>query len=182
MNVNWDSIISKAKAHMDTPKRKKEMEDKTHEIMMGSIENGSPNGWWSVEETGYKFADVLYRTIERAGLPPRVAERLQNAIQVSQPYYLNRGHKYMIRVYFADDLERFTMSTHKAYYPVNLARLYNDGVDHVMPQIWETDEQGNVSTSNTTIPATYFMEIAVDDFGGNYASDCHVIEINVYNN
>lgn len=179
MSINWGSIMAKAQAHMNTPRRRKEMEQKVDEIMLGYV-GDAPAGWHNAEEAGFKFADVLYREIGSAGLPPRVMDALQNAIDVSPAFKLGPG-KYRVGVYFGGDLDRESMSTKKAYYDINLVRLYNDGVDHVMRQIFETDEQGNVMKSSTVIPGTGFMEQAVVDFGGNYGSEYHVIEININN-
>ena len=70
-----------------------------------------------------------------------------------------------------------TMSSLKSYYPVDLVELYNDGVDHVMRQIWETDATGRKTTSRTVIPGSHYMEQAIINFMGNYAYEYNVISV-----
>lgn len=173
MAVNWNSIISKAKSHMSTPARKKEMREKVSRYMLGL--EVSPNGLHSVEDAGIKFADVLIRTIRSSGLSANVAARLEN-VDVGKPYDLGNG-RFGIIVYFADNLDRGTMSTKKEYYDINLAKLYNNGVDHTMKRIYEWDEQGHLSVSVNYIPATNFAEQAIHDFMGNYGTEYNVVKI-----
>ena len=172
-SINWDSIIAKAKSHMDSPKMQREVRAKIDRIMLG-IEV-APHGMHSVEDAGVKFADVLIRTIQSSGLSPNVIDRLLD-IDVGRPMKLS-DNTYMIYVSFNSDLERHTMSTKKKYYEVNLAKLYNNGVDHVMDRIWEWDELGGVHSSNDYIPGEHFAERAIDDFLGNFGTEYNVIRI-----
>ena len=173
MGINWDSILSKAQAHMDTPKRKREMQEKVKQYMLGF--EVITNGKHSVEDAGFKFADVLIRTIHSSGLPADVAVRLED-VDVGKPYELGNG-RFGIRVYFYSDLDRSSMSSKKEYYTVNLAKLYNNGVDHVMEPIFEWDETGRLHRSRNVIWGANFAEQAIADFLGNYGTEYNVVDI-----
>ena len=175
--INWGSIMKKAEAYMETPKAKQQVQKIIDEVAFGVRAAGKGN--YSVEDAGFKFADVLLRTVESSGLDPAVIEAISH-IYVGTPFKLHDG-TYMIIVTM-DPQMRETMSTKKEYYSVDLVELYNDGVDHVMPQIWERDERGSLRTSRQVIIGAHFMEQAVIDFMGNYASDYNVISIDINKN
>ena len=173
MGINWGSILAKAQAHMDTPRRRQEMKKKTDDIMLGL--EAAPQGTHTVEEAGLKFANVLLHSIYASGLDPEVEARLES-VDVGKPIKISDG-KYMISVYFDTDLDRGTMSTKKDYYNINLARLYNNGVDHVMDRIFEWDGHGGLHVSRNVITGAHFAEQAVNDFLGNFGTEYNVIDI-----
>jgi len=179
MSINWDSIMAKAQKHMESPTMQREVQKKTDSYMLDAKNTwsaDSPN----VTDAGYKFANTLLHAIYREGFMQNLEADLEN-IEVGLPFKSSDG-RYHIYVYFENDLDRTSMSTKKNYYDINLANLYNDGVDHVMKRIFEYDEFGGLHISNNRIPATYFMEQAVEDFMGNYASDYNVIGIKINTN
>ena len=185
MAINWDSILKKAQQHMDTPAMKKKVNQKVDDVILSESDLTGTKNVHTALDAGYKFADVLINDIRVAGLPKNVAELLENSVDVLKPYKLTNG-TYKVCVYFDKDLQRDSMSTKKEYKPINLAGLYNYGVDHIMRQIFETtvDETGRkvLQVSTTVIPGTFFMEHAKDDFMGNFATDYNVIEITINEN
>ena len=173
--INWDSVMRKAEAHMESPSMKRERSEAVDEIAMSDLQ-GVRRNTHTVEEAAAKFAGVLYLSIRSAGLHPNVEERLAN-LEYGNPHKVG-DKQYEIYVWFEEDLTRESMSTKKEYYPVDLAELYNDGVDHVMKQIFEHIDN-ILLTSTTVILDTHFMEQAIIDFMGNYASDYHVTDIQI---
>lgn len=175
--INWDSIMKKAKAHVES----KEQRNRVSRIMDDYMTGKTPmprdmKNVHSAEEAGFKFADVLIREIESSPIPERLAEKLASSVHVTPVTKVGDG-RYFVRVYFEDVLGE-SMSTHKEYYTVDLAELYNSGVDHVMAQIFETVNK-KLRVSDTIIPGAHFMEQAIIDFEGNYASDYNVIDITI---
>lgn len=166
--------MAKADAYLDSPKMKKKMREKAERILFG-IE--VVPGGFDLYDVGSEFARVLKDAIQSSSLIPNVEERLLD-IKVGSPKKL-RGGNYMIPVTFGDDLTRYTMSTKKDYYPVNLATLYNNGVDHVMKQIFERYGEHNeiLLRSNTFIGGAHFAESAIKEFTDNYGSKYNLIRI-----
>lgn len=179
MNINWDSIMAKAQKRMESSDKKREIQKRTDDYMLSGRFDG-PRPTWNVEDAAYKFVNVLLHAIYREGLPANV-EALLERIEVGTPFKWSDG-KYKIYVYFENDLDRSSMSTKKDYYDINLAKLYNDGVDHVMKQIFETDPNGILRVSSSVIPFTGFIEQAVDDFMGNYSTEYNVQNIEILQN
>jgi len=172
--INMASIIAKAQRYMESPKMKSKVQNVVDEIAFGVKVKGG--GIHSVEDAGFKFADVLLRTIQTSGLDASVADAISH-VDVGGMTKLKDG-TYLIRVYISPQ-ERESMSTLKSYPSVDLVELYNDGVDHVMRQIFEHEDNGALKVSRTVIPGTHFMEQAVVDFMGNYSSEYNVISIDI---
>lgn len=170
--INWGSIMKKAEAYMETPAAKKKTQKIIDEYAFGVRTGGK--GGHSVKEAGDRFADVLYDAIHTSGLDREVLDD-NMGIMVSDPKKLRDG-TYMVIVTLPSKM-RDTMSSLKSYYPVDLVELYNDGVDHVMRQIWETDATGRKTTSRTVIPGSHYMEQAIINFMGNYAYEYNVISV-----
>ncbi len=173
MNVNWDSILGKARAHMKSPERKKEIRETVDRILFG-VEFRP--GLFDLYEVGDVFARVLWDEIQDSSIPRMVKERLAD-ISVSEPKRLKNGN-YSITVSFSGDLERASMSTRKDYgYKINLARLYNDGwSDTSAPPrsktIFEWFDRIRYQTTPNIIGAEFadravraFMEAYGDEYG-----------------
>lgn len=176
MKINWDSILTKAKKRMEDPDMKKRMEEKMDRIMFG-IEV-SKNGIANMYDVGDTFAAVLYDVIRSSGLHPSVKDKLIDT-HVGEPRKLSNGN-YMITVSFSEDLERESMSTLKDYgYNVNLARLYNNGVDHMMQQLFERRGANKdiLLVSNTDIRGVHFAEEAERLFKEQYGKRYHIVDI-----
>lgn len=182
--INMDSIIAKAKEHMKTPKRQAEIRRKVDSAMIGSGGGGGGGGGGnhppSAREAGAQFAKVLEQAINSSGIPASVADAITHIV-VDIPVNLGGG-KYLVKIKFAPfaDGMRQSMSTKKSYPAVNLVDLYNDGVDHFMQQIFERDKNGAlVAVSNIFIPGAHYMETAVANFMGSYASKYNVISLDI---
>ena len=174
MSFNWGSVMAKAQACLEKPAVKKQLREKAERYLLGlEVSPGS----FSLKEVGEQFAAVLSRSIQAAGLSPNVEDVLLN-IKVEAPKKLRNGN-YMIPVTFGLDLERETMSTRKPYYPVNLAALYNNGVDHIMKQIFERygNQKEHLLVSNTYIPRSGFAEDAIRIFTDSYGSKYNLVRI-----
>ena len=172
MLVNWDSIMSKCQASVSSPEMQSNIDNAVGKIMFGiSTKPGSYN----IYEVGDTFAAVLWDNIQGAPLPARVIELLADIV-VKDPTDNGDG-TFSITVTWGGDLDRSSMSTKKDYgYDINLAALYNNGVDHVMKQIFET--RGNMlMVSSTFIPSTNFIENAINEFMSQYGNKYHVISI-----
>ena len=177
--INYDSILKKAQAYMQRPEAKKKIEKMRDDALQhGQISNGRVIH--SAVEAGEKFGQVLRKTIQSSGIPANVIIALED-YDVSHPHKLGDG-KYHVMVFFDNDTKRETMSTKKAYYSIDLAELYNDGVDHIMKPIYEWDEAGGFHKSLTHIPGAHFMEQAVNDFMNNYAAEYNVLDIKINRN
>ena len=167
-------------AVMSDPVIKKKITERMDDYMMRLFEDhsGGPSDPHTVEEAGRKFANILLHNIYAEKFTPNLEARFEN-VEVGTPFKISDGH-YGIYIYFEDDLMRDSMSTLKVYPEVNLAYLYNNGVDHIMPQIWEWDKTTKtLRVSNTEIPFTGFMEGSIDDFLGNYGSEYNVIRLEI---
>ena len=172
--INWDSVLRKAQKHMGTTQRKHEAKEKLDRILLGfEVPSGNVSTLYDIADT---FAAVLYRSILSAGLHPNVEDRLIDT-RVGEPKKLSNGN-YMIPVYFEYNLDRSSMSTYKDYgYDINLAKLYNNGVDHQMKQIREFENGIVARVSNTDIPATHFAEDAIHTFMTGYGAKFGVIRV-----
>lgn len=170
-NINIDSILEKAKAHMNTPKRQKEILKKTNDAALNGSSDGSIR---SIYEAASKFIYVLRKEIESSGLS---AEAMDAISQINYTSAVQIGDgKYMIGVYFAGDLSRPSLNTEKYDGIDNIVLLFNNGVDHKMRPVYGK-WHGRETWSRTVIPGTYFMQSAVRDFMSNYASEYNVVDI-----
>ncbi len=174
--INWDSILEKAQACVAKPENQKKIEKLKDNYILNNKSGGrSFYGQHTPVEAGEAFGRVLRATIQSSDLPSGVISLLED-YDVSKAYKISNG-KYMVFVSFNKDTLRESMSTFKSYYNVDIAELYNNGVDHIMPQIWERTPDGKLEISNNYIPGAHFMEQAVVDFFGNFGSEYDVLEI-----
>lgn len=169
--INWSSILGKAQAHINKPETQKEIRKKMDAVMLGIAPN--PGGCHTPEEAADKFIEVLGKTIDSSGLSPEAVEAVKH-LNYTKPYKLNDG-TYLVTVYFDVDMSRPSLSA--KYDGINdIAELLNDGVDHTMNRVWG-EWHGRHIGSRTTIPGAHFMEQAIIDFMGNYASEYNVIDL-----
>lgn len=167
--------MKKAEAAVNAPSAKKQIDKVKDDAMLRGVVKGMKVH--TAEEAGAMFGSVLRTTIQQSALPAGVVSLLED-YYVGKTYKLGDG-KYMVHVGFEKDTTRETMSTKKKYYPVDIAELYNDGVDHTMKQLYERDSSGKLHMSATDIPGTHFMEQAIIDFQGNYGAEYNVLEITI---
>ncbi len=180
--IDMDSILKLAKEFINS----KDGQDKIGASFSDFIESGRSSGFGfrkgtahTPEEAGSKFGQVLRDTIQSSGLPSGVISVLED-YDYSVFKDSRSPFRYMVVVAFAEDTARETMSTKKKYYTVDLANLYNYGVDHTMDQIVETTPDGTVMRSRTIIPSEHFVEQAIIDFMGNYGVEYGVDNIEYY--
>lgn len=173
--INWDAIMDKAARYMETDGARRARSKIIDKKMLGGARPGR-GGVHTPDDAAEKFISVLHLTIQSSDIPPGVMNALDQ-IDHTKPYKVG-DRTYRVRVYFSDDTIRESMSTKKDYYPVDLAELYNDGVDHVMQQIFE--HQDNVfKISSAVINGAHFMEQSIEDFLGNYGDAYNVIGITI---
>lgn len=173
----YDSILRKAQAYMNTPKMQKRIQEKKDAIMLGIAPAG--RGVHTPEDAAFKFMDVLIREINSSGLSEN-AKAAISSLDCTKATKLGDG-TYLITVYFDKDLSRPSLAPKTFGEIDDLAELFNDGVDHVMNQV-HGEWHGEEAWSRTSIPGVHFMEQAIIDFMGNYASEYNVISVKINRN
>ena len=167
--INMGSILQKLESYLASPGGKQKKNVACDRIARECV-----------YQAGCVFANTLIRTVDGTVFDTNVANAIDYAVDVGSTIKLGHG-KYNIHVYIGDTT-RETMSTYKSYYPIQLANLYDQGVGHVMPQLFETDSSGAMRVSRTFIDGANYMEQAVSDFLGNYGSEYNVISIDINRN
>lgn len=175
-SINMESILAKAKAHMGSSAGQSKVDNVVSKVMLGNIRLQSGGTAHTPEEAASKFIEVLRNSINSAGLSEGAIGAVSN-IEHGSAHSI--GHNtYIISVYFVGDMTRPSLDEAK-YGGINdIVALFNNGVDHTMRPVhglWH----GKETWSRTVIPGTHFIEQAVSDFMGNYASEYNVINISV---
>ena len=190
--INWDSIMKKANACMNTTQKKREIRAKIDLHMLGKLTlGGGGNGKGSSrtpEEAAEKFIEILMREIkthENASYASGGISRSAIAgfpeIEHGTPYRV--GDKYCIDVYFSGDLSRPSLAP--SYYDGinNIIALLNSGYEagHRVYGTWEsrawTDDERIASLVSRG--GAHFIESAVDNFMGNYSTEYGVEKIDI---
>lgn len=189
--INWDSIMKKANACMNTTQKKREIRTKVDLHMLGKISLGSGGGKGSShtpEEAADKFIEILMREIkthENASYASGGISRSAIAgfpeIEHGTPYRV--GDKYCIDIYFEGDLSRPSLAP--SYYDGinNIIALLNSGYEagHRVYGTWEsrawTDDERIASLVSRG--GAHFIESAVDNFMGNYSTEYGVEKIDI---
>lgn len=189
--INWDSIMKKANACMNTTQKKREIKSKIDACMLGQIVLGSGSGKGSSRspaEAADKFIEVLMKEIQThangsyaSGGISRSAIAGFPEIEHGTPYRV--GDKYCIDVYFNGDLSRPSLAP--SYYDGinNIIALLNSGYEagHRVYGVWEsrawTDDERIASL--TSRGGAHFIESAVDNFMGNYSTEYGVEKIEI---
>lgn len=154
---------------------------KTNEIvqkaLLGNIRLQSGGSVHTPEEAASKFIEVLRHSIESSGLSEGAISAVSD-IEHGSAHRIGDGNTYIIGVYFVGDLSRPSLDEAK-YGGINdIVDLFNYGVDHKMRPVqglWHGEE----IWSRTVIPGTHFIEQAITDFMGNYASEYNVTDISI---
>lgn len=175
-SINMDSILAKAKAHMGSSAGQSKVNTVVNKVMLGNIRLQSGGTAHTPEEAASKFIEVLRNSINSAGLSEGAIGAVSN-IEHGSAHSIG-NNTYIIGVYFVGDMTRPSLDEAK-YGGINdIVALFNNGVDHTMRPVhglWH----GRETWSRTVIPGTHFIEQAVADFMGNYASEYNVINISV---
>lgn len=175
-SINMDSILAKAKAHMGSSAGQSKVNTVVSKVMLGNIRLQSGGTAHTPEEAASKFIEVLRSSINSAGLSEGAIGAVSN-IEHGSAHSIG-NNTYIIGVYFVGDMTRPSLDEAK-YGGINdIVALFNNGVNHTMRPVhglWH----GRETWSRTVIPGTHFIEQAVADFMGNYASEYNVINISV---
>ncbi len=175
-SINMDSILAKAKAHMGSSAGQSKVNTVVSKVMLGNIRLQSGGTAHTPEEAASKFIEVLRGSINSAGLSEGAIGAVSN-IEHGSAHSIG-NNTYIIGVYFVGDMTRPSLDESN-YGGINdIVALFNNGVDHTMRPVhglWH----GRETWSRTVIPGTHFIEQAVADFMGNYASEYNVINISV---
>ena len=178
-SIDWSAIEAVVNNYIDSPTGQKATKEVVDKIMLGEIEIQSGGG--ATNKTPRQAADmfiqVLKDTINSSGLSAGVTGAISKGIVRSAPY--KNGNCYSINVYWQEDLSRPSLLNDiDGNYDrlVNLAELYDTGVDHTMEQVWGT-WHGKKVGSKTDIKGTHFMDEAVRTFMDSYGSEYGVKDI-----
>lgn len=175
-SINMKSILAKAQSHMESKVGQSKVDNVISKVMLGNIRLQSGGTTHTPEEAASKFIEVLQSSINSAGLSEGAIKAISN---IEYGSARNIGHStYIIGVYFVGDMTRPSLDE-ATYGGINdIVALFNNGVDHTMHPVhgmWH----GKETWSRTVIPGTHFIEQAVTDFMGNYASEYNVTNISV---
>lgn len=174
--INMSSILSKATHYMGGNAGQKKVDDVTSRIILGSIKLQSGKSTHTPEEAAEKFIGVLQDTINSSGLSVGAIEAISN-IDHGSAHNIGKN-LYTIMVYFVGDMSRPSLDEVKYGSIQDIVALFNNGVDHTMRPVhglWHGEE----TWSKTVIPGAHFIEQAINDFMGNYASEYNVTNISV---
>lgn len=177
-SINMDSIIAKAKSCMSTSKKKAEVQNAIDNVLVGKmkIKTGGGSIVHTAEDAAIKFEEVLLKSINSSGLSANAISAISN-IDHTSPKRIG-SNMYIIDIYFEGDLSRPSLDPSHYDDIHNIAALFNKGVDHTMRPV-RGEWHGVETWSRTRIPGTHFIENAVSDFMGNYASEYNVLDISI---
>lgn len=195
-SIDWNRILGKAEKLIESPPIKKKRDEIVKGILLGKITIGFGDGSGSlktVEEAADKFIQVLHSEISsHVGEPYEVggisglAQDVMDEVDYGKPYCV--GDKYYIDIYFTNELSRQSLRP-KEYDGIdNIVALLNSGYDAIdyVYGFW-IDHTGQVSSDMEGNPkkifslksrgGAHFMEQAIIDFMGNYATEYNVTKI-----
>lgn len=193
--INWDSIMKKANACLDTPEKKREIKEIIDAHMLGKVTliGGNSRGksgrmsHKTPKEAAEKFIEVLTNEIKSHGatdigyadgrLGPSAIDSLIN-IKHGDPYI--DGDKYCIDVNFDGELSRPSLAPKKYDGIDNIVALLNSGYEagHTVFGIWEKHGEDRIA-SLTSRGGAHFIENAVDNFMDNYSTEYGVEKIDI---
>lgn len=175
-SINMDAILAKAKAHTSSSSGQAKVNSTVDKVVLGNIRLQSSGTTHTPEEAASKFIEVLRKSIISAGLSTGAIDAISD-IDHGSAHRIG-ANTYVIGVYFSGDMSRPSLDEEKYGGITDLVALFNNGVDHTMRPVHGT-WHGQEIWSRTVIPGTHFIEQAVTDFMGNYASEYNVTNISV---
>lgn len=191
--INWDSIIKKAQACMNTTEKKQRAAAIIDTYMMSRVglSFSSPRAGRMPPKppslAAGKFIEVLRKEIEScigtdyaSGEMSRSGYIAISELDHGEPYRV--GDKYYIDIYFDDDLSRPSLAPQRYDGISNVAALLNNGYTaaHAVYGVWEKHSIGDERIASlTSRGGAHFVQQAVRDFMGNYASEYGVTRIDV---
>lgn len=184
-SIDMKSIMDKAAKATNTSKFQKQIEAKTDEYALaGGAGKAAP---LSPPFAATKFIEVLQNEIKSLEATSGFAEGKLGTTAVEALSHLDHGapykvgkHKYKIPVWFKNDLRRDSLCVDEYSGIDNIAALLNSGYDtgHVVYGIWLHHSPFNIPSLQHRSGA-HFIENAIRDYMGNYASDYGVTHIEV---
>lgn len=168
--------MSKAKACMNSPKKKQEVRKIIDGVISGRIVIENMSGTRTPARAAEKFIEVLKDTINSSGLSAGAASAIS---ELSHGDPVETGEfTYKIKVYFSGDLHRPSLDPGTYGGIDDLAELFDVGVDHHMQPV-HGQWHGHETWSRTVILGAHFIEQAVSTFMGSYAAEYHVKNITI---
>lgn len=167
---------------MNTNEKRSQIRGIVDKVMLGRIKLKSSKSIHSPEDAASKFIEVLRNEISSSGLSAEAASAISNLDYGSA--YKTGDNTYQIYVYFTGDLSRPSLDSNR--YPSgidDIAEMFNYGAPkdgHKMHPVYG-EWHGKETWSKTVIPGAHFMEQAVRDFIGNYATEYNVVDITIKN-
>lgn len=184
VTINWDSVNKKLNAATSTTAFQKKKVETTQKILMGNVlfrqgggsQIGSGHGGiHTPDEVANQFASVLRESIASSGVSAGVAAALTGSIEHTSPVESDGG--YTIKVYFAN-AGRPSLVPSRYGGIDSLDELYNNGVDHIMNQVFGFWHEAYVG-SRTVITGAHFLEAARERFLAGYAEEYNVSDIDI---
>lgn len=193
--VNWESVLKKAKACMNTPAKKAEASAKIDGYMMSKVglsfgvshSGAAGKRMMPPSFAAMKFIDTLTDEI-RSHLGSNYANgdfhytalEALTEISHSEPYRV--GDRYYVDIYFDGDLSRPSLAPDEYDGIGNIAALLNNGytASHRVYGVWENHSIGDERIASLlSRGGAHFVQQAIRDYMGNYAADYGVIDIKV---
>lgn len=190
-NIDMKSIMEKAVKATNTSKFQKQIEAKTDEFALTGNGGGKANTVGGMPASpllaAAKFIEVLRNEIRSLEATSGFADGKLGATAVEALSQLDHGtpykvgkYKYEIPVWFENDLRRDSLCPDEYDGIDNIAALLNSGYDagHVVYGIWLHHSPFNIPSLQHR-SGVHFIENAIRDYMGNYASDYGVTNIEV---
>lgn len=175
-SINIESILAKAKACTETTQFQKKVEQKTDTLItsggIASTSGGRMVTVGGMNMAAAKFIEVLKSEIEGSDIA------ISNAISLEHGSPVKVGvNKYQIDVWFSNNLHRESLVPDKYGGIENIVALFNNGYSagNTVYGIWH----GEQIASLTERIGIHFIESAVRNYMGNYASEYGVIDIEI---
>lgn len=190
-NIDMKSIMEKAVKATNTSEFQKQVEAKTDEFALTGNSRGKSNTVGGMPTSpsfaAAKFIEVLRNEIRSLEATSGFADGKLGATAVEALSQLDHGspykvgkHKYQIPVWFENDLRRDSLCLDEYDGIDNIAALLNSGyaAGHIVYGIWLNHSPFNIPSLQHRSGA-HFIENAIRDYMGNYASDYGVTSIEV---
>lgn len=193
-SINMQSILAKAQKCMSKSENQKKVNEIVDKVYLGELgrisftmsNGGTPH---PPDEAAAKFIEVLRNEIDSHASGGGFSSGQLGATAVSALKNLDHGspykvgtNTYQIPVYFTSNLHRDSLDIDEFPEGVdNIAALLNSGytAGHVVYGYWMGHNEYFKTASLTQRAGAHFIDNAVHDFMGNYASEYGIIDIQV---
>jgi len=187
MKINWSNINQKVKARIEQPDMVNRIDAIVDSMMLSGEHEINHNGKVIPTPAGgaSQFIQVLYMTISALRSPdgyspgllgPAAIEALSE-IDYTKTYKESRGY-YRVGVFFVDNLYRPSLYPEKYDGIDNIAALLNNGFGQTRGSVYGLWHSKQITGLRRRIGAG-FVQLAKDDFMGNYGVRYGVETINI---